>query len=152
LGHFFYSFFCYYVKNGSVGVCMRVSHLETKSRFEFIDITAQVERVVAEKQVDSGLCVVYVSHTTAAVTINENADPSVPSDISRKMEDIVPLRNGYDHMEGNSAAHIKSTLVGCSEIVPIEKGRLYLGTWQAIFFCEFDGPRRRQFGVKVISG
>jgi len=131
---------------------MKVIHLETKSRVEFIDITAHVERVVAEGQVDSGLSVVYVSHTTAAVTVNENADPSVPLDIVRKLEDIIPLNDGYDHLEGNSAAHIKSTLVGCSEVVPIENGRLYLGTWQAIFFCEFDGPRRRQFGVKVISG
>ena len=131
---------------------MKVSHLETNSRVEFIDITDSIERVVSESQVDSGLCLVYVSHTTAAVTINENADPSVPVDIDRKLDDIIPQSDGYGHLEGNSAAHIKSTLVGCSVIVPIEKGRLCLGTWQGIFFCEFDGPRRRQFEVKVISG
>ena len=130
---------------------MKISHLETKSRDEFIDITARVDKVVNESKVESGLCLVYVSHTTAAVTVNENADPSVPQDIIRKLGEVIPLSDGYDHLEGNSAAHIKSTLVGCSAVVPIESGRLYLGTWQAIFFCEFDGPRRRQFGVKIIS-
>lgn len=130
---------------------MKISHLETKSRDEFIDITARVDKVVSESKIDSGLCLIYVSHTTAAVTVNENADPSVPKDITRKLGEIIPHSDGYDHLEGNSAAHIKSTLVGCSAVIPIESGRLYLGTWQAIFFCEFDGPRRRQFGVKIIS-
>ncbi len=127
--------------------------LKTTGRTQFVDITRQVEAVVMQSGVQKGICVVYVPHTTAAVTINENADPSVKKDIKSMLDKLVPWREEfYEHAEGNSAAHIKSTLVGCSETVIIQDGRLLLGTWQGIFFCEFDGPRTRRVLVKVIEG
>ena len=99
----------------------------------------------------SGICHVFTPHTTAAITINENADPDVPKDIIMKLDKIIPLNDNYRHIEGNSAAHIKSSLVGASEMVIIENGNLVLGTWQSIFFCEFDGPRTRKVLVKLVS-
>lgn len=126
--------------------------LRTKSRTEFLDITAQVSRIVQESKVQNGMAVVFVPHTTAAVTINENADPSVCEDILADLNRLIPLSGAYRHTEGNSAAHIKSTLVGPSEILMIEKGRLALGTWQGLYFCEFDGPRTRKVWVKIIPG
>jgi secondary thiamine-phosphate synthase enzyme len=129
---------------------MKAINLETRSRFEMLDITAAVQNAIREKGVTSGLCLVYTPHTTAAVTINENADPDVPRDILAVLDKIVPLSAHYRHAEGNSAAHVKSSLVGASELVIIENGRLVLGTWQSIFFCEFDGPRTRKVIIKVL--
>ena len=127
--------------------------LKTTGRTQFVDITRQVEGVVLQSGVKNGICVIYVPHTTAAVTINENADPTVKKDIKTMLDKLIPWREPfYEHAEGNSAAHIKSSLIGCSETVVIQDGRLLLGTWQGIFFCEFDGPRTRKVYVKVIEG
>jgi len=115
-----------------------------------IDITGQVRSILRESGIESGICCVFVPHTTAAVTINENADPDVPRDILAQMDRTIPLRGDYLHGEGNSAAHIKASLFGASETVIVEKGSLVLGTWQSIFFCEFDGPRTRQVFVQVV--
>ncbi|MDH3973004.1 MAG: secondary thiamine-phosphate synthase enzyme YjbQ [Deltaproteobacteria bacterium] len=126
-------------------------NISTSKREEFVDITAQVKQAVSESGVSSGICTLFVSHTTAAITINEGADPSVKRDMLVYLNKLVPLRGDYRHMEGNSDAHIKTSLMGCSESVIIEKGKLLLGTWQAIYFCEFDGPRSRQFQIKIIG-
>jgi secondary thiamine-phosphate synthase enzyme len=123
--------------------------LSTSSRNQLIDITDIVSDYVLRSGVKSGICVVYTPHTTAAITINENADPSVRSDIIRKLTDLFPQSDNYDHSEGNSDAHLKSSVVGCSQTLVIENGSLLLGTWQGIYFCEFDGRRTRQFYVKV---
>jgi secondary thiamine-phosphate synthase enzyme len=123
--------------------------VKTRSRTEFRDITDQLQRVVADSDVEQGFCRVFVPHTTAAVTINENADPAVQRDILKELNKIVPFEDDYSHAEGNSAAHIKSSLVGCSLTVLVEDGRLALGTWQGIYLCEFDGPRNRQVRVAV---
>ena len=121
--------------------------VKTNSQTEMIDMTASVQDVVQKSGLEEGLCFVFIPHTTAAVTINESADPSVKSDMLRVINQIVPWEAGYRHMEGNSPAHIKSTLVGASELISVEKGRLVLGTWQGVFFCEFDGPRTRKVNV-----
>ncbi len=126
--------------------------VQSNSRTEFIDVTQKLQAMVAETGVKSGLCLLFVPHTTAAVTINENADPSVPVDILKVLNQVVPWQADYRHLEGNSAAHIKSTLVGASQTVAIAEGRLVLGTWQAVFFCEFDGPRRRKPHVRIWEG
>lgn len=117
-----------------------------------IDITGRIRSILRESGIESGICCVFVPHTTAAVTINENADPDVPRDILAQMDRTIPLRGDYLHGEGNSAAHIKASLFGASETVIVEEGSLVLGTWQSIFLCEFDGPRTRQVCVKVIPG
>jgi len=129
---------------------MREIKLQTRSRIEMIDITASVQAVIDSEKVSDGLCIIFSPHTTAAITINENADPDVPLDITAALDRVVPLSAGYRHSEGNSAAHVKSSLVGASEIVIIEKGCLVLGTWQSIFFCEFDGPRTRKYMIKIL--
>jgi secondary thiamine-phosphate synthase enzyme len=126
--------------------------VKTSSRTEFVDITAEVQKAVSASGIQSGLCMVYVPHTTAAVTINEGADPSVKKDILMILNRIVPWQAEYRHMEGNSPAHVKSTVVGASELVMVENGRLLLGTWQGIFFCEFDGPRTRKVHLKFMQG
>jgi secondary thiamine-phosphate synthase enzyme len=126
--------------------------VQSNSRTEFIDLTQKLQAMVAETGVKSGFCLLFVPHTTAAVTINENADPSVPADILKVLNQVIPWQADYRHLEGNSAAHIKSTLVGASQTVAIAEGRLVLGTWQAVFFCEFDGPRRRQMHVRIWEG
>jgi len=127
--------------------------LKTTGRNQFIDITRQVESVVLQSGVKSGICVIYAPHTTAAITINENADPTVRKDIITSLDKLIPWREPfYEHAEGNSAAHIKSSLVGCSQTVIVQNGKLLLGTWQGIYFCEFDGPRTRRVLVKVIEG
>ena len=118
--------------------------VKSGSRTQLIDITADVQAALRQAGVREGACMIYVPHTTAAVTINENADPTVKSDILKILNQVIPFEAGYGHMEGNSAAHIKSTLVGASEWVAVRSGNLQLGTWQGIFFCEFDGPRRRR--------
>jgi len=122
----------------------------TKSRNQMIDITSQVNSVVTKSGITDGDVIVYCPHTTAAVTINENADPSVPHDMLLTLEQLLPKhRSGYRHSEGNSDSHCKSSLIGCSEQVLIKGGSLQLGTWQGIFFCEFDGPRSRKVIVQV---
>ena len=126
--------------------------VKTSGRNEFVDITGKVAGAIAEAGVKEGLCLVYVPHTTAAVTINENADPSVKADILETLSKLVPASAGYSHMEGNSDAHIKATLVGGSERIIVKGGKPVLGTWEGIFFCEFDGPRSRRFFVKVTEG
>lgn len=126
--------------------------LRTNARCEFVNIDAQVEKVLATSGVSDGVCVVFVPHTTAAVTINENADPDVRRDIIAELEKVVPFVDNYQHMEGNAAAHIKASLLGSSATVVVQDGRLKLGTWQSLFFCEFDGPRTRQVWVKVMPG
>ena len=123
--------------------------IRTKSKVEFVDITQQVREIVRKSGVREGVCYVYAPHTTAAVTINENADPSVVRDIIDALDRLVPQAARYSHLEGNAPAHIKSTLVGASEVILVEGGDLVLGTWQGIFFCEFDGPRRRRAIVQV---
>jgi secondary thiamine-phosphate synthase enzyme len=126
--------------------------VKTQSQTELVDITAQVRGALANTGVREGLCLVSVPHTTAGVTINEAADPSVAADILLVLNQMVPWQAGYRHQEGNSPAHVKSTLVGVSLTLPIANGDLVLGTWQGIFFCEFDGPRRRQVHVRVLEG
>ncbi len=130
---------------------MKDISVQTHARFEMIDITAAVQKAAQEKKIESGIVLVYTPHTTAAITINENADPDVPRDILAALDRVVPLSANYRHAEGNSAAHVKSSLVGASEMVIIENGRLVLGTWQSIFFCEFDGPRTRKVIVKFLA-
>ncbi|MCC6738750.1 MAG: YjbQ family protein [Planctomycetia bacterium] len=130
---------------------MKTLGVRTSRRDEFVDLTAQVARVVAESGVAEGACVVYVPHTTAGVTVNEHADPDVAADMLRALDRIVPWEDGYAHGEGNSAAHIKTTMVGSSSTVPVSGGKLALGTWQGIFLCEFDGPRTRQVHVQVLE-
>ena len=125
--------------------------VKTSIQSEFIDITRPVEEAVKKTGVKDGICIIFIPHTTAAVTINENADPSVVQDILMELNKMVPFKDPYRHMEGNSPAHIKASLLGCSEMVIVESGKLVLGTWQGIFFCEFDGPRNREVHVKVIS-
>ncbi len=125
--------------------------VKTKSRTEFVDITSEVQNAVRSSDIADGFCMLYVPHTTAAITINESADPSVKSDILMVLNEIVPWQAAYRHLEGNSPAHIKSTLVGASEMIAIEKGRLVLGTWQGIFFCEFDGPRTRKVQLNFMK-
>jgi secondary thiamine-phosphate synthase enzyme len=125
-------------------------HINSKSRNQMIDITSQVDSAVEQSGIKNGDAIVCCPHTTAAITINENADPSVTHDILLTLSELIPQhRPGYRHSEGNSDAHCKSSLVGCSEQILIKDGRLNLGTWQGIFFCEFDGPRSRSFSVQV---
>ena len=130
---------------------METFTVKSKSRNEFIDITSDIQRIVAESGIRFGTCALHVPHTTAAITVNEGADPSVQADILTYLADRVPHRGPYRHMEGNSDAHIKSTLVGVSQILPVEDGRVVLGTWQSIFFCEFDGPRSRRINVQLVG-
>jgi secondary thiamine-phosphate synthase enzyme len=125
--------------------------ISTKSRAELVDITAEVQRTVREKGMQSGVCHVFVPHTTAGLTLNENWDPSVRADILMELDKIVPWQNNYRHAEGNAAAHIKASLMGSSQTILVEDGRLVLGTWQGIYLAEFDGPRRRRVLIKLVS-
>jgi len=124
--------------------------VRTTARVDMVDITHLAQEEVEKAGVTDGLCVVYVPHTTSGVTINEGADPAVCSDIIKKLKQLVPPHDGYRHMEGNSDSHIKASLMGSSVTVLVEGGRLVLGTWQKIFYCEFDGPRSRKFFVKTV--
>jgi len=126
--------------------------LKTHNREEMIDITSYIQESVENSKIEEGILIVYVPHTTAAVTINENADPSVRKDITDFLRNKIPKSKEYSHLEGNADSHIKSTLVGPSLTLIIENGKLLLGTWQGIYFCEFDGPRNRNFIVKIIEG
>ena len=123
--------------------------VKTKAKTELIDITSEIQNLVRSSSIKEGFCMLYVPHTTAAVTINESADPSVKSDILMILNKIIPWEAEYRHLEGNSPAHIKSTIVGASELIAIENEKLVLGTWQGIFFCEFDGPRNRKVNVHL---
>ncbi|MDO8735551.1 MAG: secondary thiamine-phosphate synthase enzyme YjbQ [Thermoleophilia bacterium] len=125
--------------------------ISSHSRSELIDISGFVQKAVADSGVTDGLCVVFIPHTTAAVTINEGADPAVRSDITTELDKVIPWNDGYAHGEGNSAAHIKTSLFGSSETILVSGGRLVLGTWQSIYFCEFDGPRSRKAYIKVVA-
>lgn len=125
--------------------------IDTKSRDALVDITSKVEAVIRDSGVDDGVVLVYVPHTTAGITINENADPDVQRDMIKQLDEMVPWNNGYHHMEGNAAAHVKASMMGSSVMVPIDKGSMTLGTWQGIYFCEFDGARHRRCLVKVMD-
>lgn len=124
--------------------------IKTNKREEIIDITNRIQDIINESGVDDGYCILFVKHTTSGLTINENADPAVKKDFLKILDNAIPLRAGYEHAEGNSAAHAKSILVGFSETIFIENGQLILGTWQGIYFCEFDGPRKRKLTVKIV--
>jgi secondary thiamine-phosphate synthase enzyme len=128
----------------------REIEIKTKARNELVDITQHVTKIVKEAGIAEGICVVVVPHTTAGVIVNENADPSVKGDIIAKLGALVPAGDRYQHREGNADAHIKAALVGTSESLLVQGGTLALGTWQGVFFCEFDGPRTRQVWVRVM--
>jgi len=130
---------------------MKCIEVRSTQREQWIPITSQVEEAVQKSGLQDGACLVYVPHTTAAVTINENADPDVASDLLMGLARLVPHSWPFQHGEGNSDAHIKSTLVGCSVLIPVRKGRLQLGTWQGVYFGEFDGPRRRQCFIQFLQ-
>jgi secondary thiamine-phosphate synthase enzyme len=126
--------------------------VNTRSAAELVDITAAVQQAVREQGGQSGVCHVFVPHTTAGLTLNENWDPSVRADMLMELDKIVPWNDNYRHSEGNSAAHIKASLMGSSQTILVDEGRLVLGTWQGIYLAEFDGPRRRRVLVKLVSG
>ncbi|MCM8804196.1 MAG: secondary thiamine-phosphate synthase enzyme YjbQ [Candidatus Omnitrophica bacterium] len=125
--------------------------IQTRKRIDFIEITNQIEQIVKNKNIKSGLCFIFVPHTTCGLTINENADPSVRKDIIEKLSQLIPENGNYSHTEGNADSHIKSSIIGHSLTVFIENNSLQLGTWQGIYLCEFDGPRTRQVWLKIIS-
>ncbi len=125
--------------------------IKTTKRVEFVDVTAEIRKAIAEAGIKNGACVAYVPHTTAGITINENADPSVVRDINYALNRLVPDNWDYHHTEGNADAHVKSSLVGCSLYLIIENGSLRLGTWQGVYFCEFDGPRSRHIWLQFLS-
>jgi len=125
--------------------------LRSRERTELIDITARVEELIAAARINSGCCDVFVLHTTAAVTVNEGADPAVKRDIANCLDRVVPNAHYFTHAEGNSAAHMKSSLIGTSQRLLVDRGKLLLGTWQALYFCEFDGPRERKVAVRICA-
>jgi len=125
--------------------------IKTNSRVDFIDITKKANQIVKGQSINSGVLIINVPHTTAAVTINENADPSVREDIIKQLNKVIPFQDNYNHLEGNSAAHIKSSIIGSDQSILIKNGQLELGRWQGIFFCEFDGPRTRRINFQVIK-
>ncbi|SRR6056297_405674 len=124
--------------------------IKTNKKVELVDITSKIRNVVSKSEIDEGIVQINIPHTTAAITINENADPSVKEDIVKELNKIIPFNDNYKHLEGNSAAHIKSSIIGSNETVIINGGHLELGRWQGIIFCEFDGSRRRKINVKVL--
>ena len=124
--------------------------IKTNTQTQILDITTQVQKVLSESGIVEGLCCVFISHTTAGVTINENADPSVKQDIVMELNKVIPFDDNYNHLEGNSAAHIKASIIGSSVNIPVKNNNLLLGTWQGICFCEFDGPRTRKYFVKIV--
>ena len=130
---------------------MEILSLHTKKRVEFVEITAEIERIISQKKIQQGIGIIFCPHTTAGLTINENADPSVTRDIIYHLQELIPEDKNYAHLEGNADAHIKSSLVGNSLFIIIEEARLILGRWQGIYFCEFDGPRKRQVYIKIIE-
>lgn len=131
---------------------MKKIQVKTSKRNQMVDITDDIQKIIDDEKIKNGTVTVYVPHTTAALTINEGADPSVQRDIIKTLEKLIPKSGDYNHMEGNSDAHIKSSLIGASETVIIENGKLVLGTWQHIFFYEGDGPRTRKVYVEIRKG
>ncbi len=125
--------------------------IDTRARVEFKDITALVQKFIEESGVQSGICHVFVPHTTAAILINENDDPTLQKDFDNFLEQLAPREKDYHHNDGNCDAHLKASVIGCSKALLIENGRLVLGRWQGVFFCEFDGPRRRDLRVRIVS-
>lgn len=125
--------------------------VETRARVEFKDVTSTIQKFVAESGVQSGTCLVFVPHTTAAVLINENADPGLQKDLDNFLKQLAPRDKEYCHDDGNCDAHLKAAVIGCSKSLLIENGRLVLGRWQGVYFCEFDGPRRRELRLKIVS-
>ena len=130
---------------------MKTLRIKTDRRTQFLDITHEVEQSVRESSIKTGLCYVYVPHTTAGITINEHADPDVASDVEAIFDRLIPQKGPYQHAEGNTDSHMKTILTGTSQTIFIENGKLALGTWQGIFLCEFDGPRQRTVFVKIVS-
>jgi len=129
-----------------------VLELSTTKRNDFIDITGEISGAISRARIESGLCYIHIPHSTAGITINENADPTVQADIESKLNRMIPKGEGYTHPEGNSDSHIKSSLIGTALTLIVEKGSLVLGTWQGVYFCEFDGPRDRMIYIKTIKG
>ncbi len=129
-----------------------VLELSTRKKTDLIDITGEISAAVSRARIENGLCYIHIPHSTAGITINENADPTVKSDIDSKLNRMVPRNEGYTHPEGNSDSHIKSSIIGTTLTLIVEKGSLILGTWQGIYFCEFDGPRDRMIYIKTIKG
>lgn len=125
--------------------------VQTHSKTDLVDITVEVEKAIEESKIKDGVCIIFAPHTTAALTINENADPSVKGDILSELNRLVPFNGRYRHAEGNAAAHIKSSIIGPSKSIIVKNGRPLLGTWQGIYFCEFDGPRQREVWIKLIA-
>jgi secondary thiamine-phosphate synthase enzyme len=130
---------------------MQMLRVKTNRRTQLVDVTQEIEQVVAESGTKEGVCYVYIPHTTAAVMINEHADPDVASDLEGLFDRLVPHKGPYRHAEGNTDSHAKAIIVGASQVIFIERGKLALGTWQGVFFCEFDGPRERKMWVKVTT-
>lgn len=128
-----------------------VMSIETRARVEFKDITASLQKLIADSGVESGLLHVFVPHTTAAILINENDDPSLARDFEEFLTQLAPRDRDYHHHDGNCDAHLKASVIGGSKTLMIDSGRLVLGTWQGVFFCEFDGPRRRSLRIKIVS-
>ncbi len=131
---------------------MEQINIKTFQRVEFIDISDEIENLVRKSEIIEGICILFVPHTTAGLTINENSDPSVKNDIRLKINKMIPYKEEYSHNEGNSDAHIKSSLFGCSLNLIISGGKLVLGMWQGIYFCELDGPKNRNLYVKILAG
>ena len=130
---------------------METLHIHTQRRTQFVDITDPVQKIVSRSGVATGICYLYVPHTTAGITINEHADPDVAADVEAALDRLIPAKGPYRHAEGNSDSHIKAILVGTSQFVFVEAGKIVLGRWQGIFFCEFDGPRERQLYIRVVA-
>jgi secondary thiamine-phosphate synthase enzyme len=130
---------------------MKALNIKTSRDMEFVNITGQVQRIIDENKVEDGVCYLYVPHTTAAITINEGADPAVVEDIIEQLNKNIPKYGKYHHLEGNAHAHIKASILGSSQMVLIENKKLKLGTWQSIFFCEFDGPRNRRVYAQILK-
>ena len=129
---------------------MKRIQVRTSKATEMVDITEKVERAISEEEIAEGVCYLFVPHTTAGITINEGADPSVRQDILKELDQVIPQEDDYRHTEGNAAAHIKASLVGSSVVVFLQGGKLCLGTWQSLYLCEFDGPRRREIWMRII--
>ncbi len=125
--------------------------IESHEKMQFIELTSKINNILKRSNINDGVCLVYTPHTTAGITINENADPDVVSDMIVQLNKIVPFRDNYNHLEGNSAAHIKSSIIGNSKNIIISNGKLLLGTWQGVYFTEFDGPRKRKVLIKLME-
>ena len=125
--------------------------VRTNEKVEFVDITSELKNIIKDSGIQNGQLQIHIPHTTAAVTINENADPNVKKDIIKEINKIIPFNDNYSHLEGNSAAHIKSSLFGVDQLLIVKDGRIDLGTWQSIYFCEFDGPRSRKVHLQIID-